>query len=446
MNVWLVFLPVLYSISIITGNVLVSERGASLTNSIATREALFLLSKYYASIHKPYNVKKYVPYKPSNNSNTVQIPPTLLLPAVPEPTTPFPANNVDWDNTNAENYIEETSDISIYSTTETSTSTTEIPEMSTSLLSIIGTTPGFETTTSYYYDTLVASTEEDYSNSSTTDRSLTDEVAITPTSLAPEPETTTETSSTSFIDTTTENAFTIESTSSQPASTMEVENMKSQLNGLTSDSPTTVEITTNINFVLPATLSQPDLNSTTEVPISTTQEPQTTTSAEQETTTDKDGTTTQFPTSTTESATQTSTELPDTSTSLLFFTTEPASTTSPQTDLPDTTTQLALTAESPLAASSLIETTTDVQDTTTNLAVTSTTETASSESTTTEIPFIPTKSFSIETTTETVVIEETTTVETTTTAIKNAVLVEEIIQPKPRKFTYSSDVMPETDW
>ncbi|XP_017871607.1 PREDICTED: cell wall protein DAN4 [Drosophila arizonae] len=270
MNVLLVVLPVLLLIPIIAGKVVIAENTGTLPNTIASREDLVTLSKYYVSIHKPYNVKKYVPYRPTNTTNILQIPPALLLPAVPKPTTQTPTNDFDWGN--AEEDIEVISDIPNYSTTEQSTSTTEIPEMSTSLLAIIGTTPGFEATTSYYYiNTEDTSPEEDYSNSSITEPTA--EATITTSSLAPESESITETSSTSFMDTTAENDFTTEPTSTQPEATTEMENLKSLFHQLTTETTPTIDVTTNINWALPTTLSQ----STTDVSISTTQEPQTST-------------------------------------------------------------------------------------------------------------------------------------------------------------------------
>ncbi|KRG01580.1 uncharacterized protein Dmoj_GI26765 [Drosophila mojavensis] len=307
MNVLLVVLPVLLLIPIIAGKVVIAENTATLPNTIASREDLVTLSKYYVSIHKPYNVKKYVPYRPTNKTNILQIPPALLLPAVPKRTTQTPTNDFDWGN--AEDDIEVISDIPNYST-EQSASTTEIPEMSTSLLTIIGTTPGFEATTPYYYiNTKDSSTEEDYSNSSTTEP--TPEATITTSSLAPESESITETSSTSFMDTTAGNDFTTEPTSTQPEATTEMENLKS-LHQLATETTPTIDVTTNINWALPTTLSQ----STTDVSISTTQEPQTSTSAETESTTNIASTTMQY---TTESTT--TIDLPDT-TNLAISTTD----------------------------------------------------------------------------------------------------------------------------
>ncbi|XP_017968265.1 cell wall protein DAN4 [Drosophila navojoa] len=450
MNVLLVLLPVLLAIPIIAGKVGIAANTPALPNSIASREDLVTLSKYYVSIHQPYNVKKYVPYRPSNKTNILQIPSALLLPTVPMRTTPTPNNDFDWVTAEAD--IAENNDIPNYSTTETSTSTTAIPEMSTSLLSIIGTTPGVEATTPYYYiNTIDGSTEENYLNSSTTEPTA--EAAFTTSSLAPESEPVT--SPTSFMETTTRSDFTTESTSTKPEAATEVENIKSAFHQFTTETTPTIDVTTNINWALPTTLSQPESPSTTEVPVFATQE----TSAEIEFTTNIASTTTQYTPesanttdlpdttnlaiSTTESLSttyfQTSTESPDITTSLPIFISYQTET---SIDTPDTTT-FTTTAESPSSTSFRVDTTTAKPDTTTTLAVTSTTETP--ESTTTDIPPTLTNAFAVESTTR-AVIEDTTTAETATTTIKNAVFVDDIIKPKPRKFTYSSDVMPETDW
>ncbi|XP_064550995.1 mucin-2-like [Drosophila montana] len=515
MNVWLVLLSVLYSTTIIFCKVLIADNSITLPNNIGSREDWFILAKYYASIHKPYNVKKYVPYKPSNNTATVETPlaslpihtSTTALPEIPTQTSSYDSK---WNNSTEGDHIEQTSETGIVetstfeSTTETLTSTTEMPETSTLLLSIIGKTPGIEATTSYY-DAIVESTEQQYLSSTIETGSMVNE-AISTTTTSPEPETTTELRDSTFqtynetsytseapassIDVTTEISFDAVSTSSPPETTTDVGDTTTRPPIFTVETPSSAEETTNINFVLPTTSfeqetttelgvtttsSEPDTttdeaDTTTQLLITTTQSPPTTSSQPDTTTDEADKitqlsiTTTQCP-PTTSSDPDTTTDEADTTTQLLITTTQSPPTTSSQpdttTDEADATTQFPITTtQSPPrtssepdtrtdeadTTSSELEATTETADTTTQIPI-STTQTTLLENTTTELPFIPTSTIAFEGTTEADADVEVTTAEPMAkTTSGNAILVDDIIQAKPRKFTYSSDVMPEMEW
>ncbi|EDW68033.2 uncharacterized protein Dvir_GJ24496 [Drosophila virilis] len=399
------------------------------------REDWFILSKYYASIHKPYNVKKYVPYKPADKPTTVDTP----LTSTPLHTSTTEAAEGDHNEQTSEMGMVETS--TVESTTDALTSTTEMSEMSTLLLSIIGSTPGTESTTSY--DELRESSFQPYNETSYT-------------SEAPA----------TSLDVTSEIHFDAVSTTIPPETTTDVGDTTTQVPMLTIETPTSVEDTTYVNCLLPTTSFQQETTTESGVATTTWSEPDGTRD-EANTRAQLLGSTTQ-PTPTTSSEPDTTTDGADTTTQLLIttqsssaITSEPETTTDTTTELltsvtqttttssaePDTTTDVAdATTQSTQTTSSEPETTTGMADTTTQITI-FTTRTALLESGTTEIPFGPSSTIAFESTTEADAVVEVNTDETMArTSSGDAILVDDIIQAKPRKLTYSSDVMPEMEW
>lgn len=446
---------------------IIADNSISLRNNIINREDWLSSAKYYVSNHKPYSVKKYVPYKPLNRTGSGRVPTrpgfpsTTAIPDVPINLFKTSTSVIDLyseSTTRLDTSIESTSEMTIDATTETYSSSFELPETSTMLLSIIGTTTSipnnndFEETTKQdnftYFD---VSTET---------------VISTTTTLLPDPETATVSTPES-----TENTIEqMDSTTQQHFDLLENSSMDEFVNSTTTPG---MEITSAV------------IDSTTIIPISTTE-----TSLENDTTTIES----EIPESITEimdSATQhilsvfdnsstdrlmettttlgidTTTEKGDTTTESLISTTEiPPSTTEISTIGNETTTiepeSLESTTERQqhfnlivnserdevVTRSTVLETTTKDKDSTTERTL-STTETPSETDTTTQIGSIETSTTKngFESITEGIDDAAFTTTEKITQITGgNANFNGDIIQPKPRKFTYSSDVMPEPYW
>ncbi|KAH8311955.1 hypothetical protein KR044_008792 [Drosophila immigrans] len=146
-----------------------------LKNNIISREDWINLAKYYVSNHKPYNVKKYVPYKPSNKSITTskpRLPKISSTTELPEVTTSL------WEtSTMGDLDVESTtkSDQAAETTTEITSEITSTAEDSTTELII--------STTEYSTTELITSTTEDSTTeliTSTTENSTTELITSTP--------------------------------------------------------------------------------------------------------------------------------------------------------------------------------------------------------------------------------------------------------------------------
>ncbi|XP_034489425.1 serine-rich adhesin for platelets-like [Drosophila innubila] len=473
MKLWLIFL--LYTRTIFS-KVIITDNSIYFQNNIINREDWINSAKYYASNHKPYNVKKYVSYRPSNKNITRTIPKipgfssTTAVPDVAtnlfETSTTF--NDLDYERTTGfDQSFETTSEMAFDSTTETYSSTTELPETSTMLLSIIGNVPGIETTTSIpYNEALEETTRRDDFGYTTSEIPYLDVSTETVISTTTDPETTSE----ETISTTTAATDLVDSTTQQYLSLLKNSSMDNDVTSTTIPAiETTTELSDSKTILSTSTTEAWSGNDTTTLePViseSTTERIDSTTqqifSLFENSITDK------FVISTTKPGLDTTTEKGETTTELLRSTTEiPSSTTQITPSENDDTTTESVSPESTterqqnfnvlensgmdelVTISPRLETTTEERDSTTELA-TSTTESPSANDTTTEIGSFE-SSINInafENTTEGNADTELTTTEKITTITGgNANFNGDIIQPKPRKFTYSSDVMPEPYW
>lgn len=509
MKLWLLFL--LYTRTIYS-KVIIADNSVSLRNNIVSREDWINLAKYYVSNHKPYNVKKYVPYRPSNKEIIPVIPEFSSSTAIPEVTTPLFGTstspfNLDFESTTrSDQATETTSEMSIDSTTETFLTSTQFPETSTMLLSIIGNFPGIETTTRIPYDdALEETTRQDNFNYTTTEIpfiNFSTEAEISTTTLMADPETTSEASlpetstitasetpesTTERIDSTTHQFFNFldnssmdefvistttpeletttigtESTTILSISTTEIAPFGNETTTIepaipesTTDTFNLIKNISNDKFIISTTTPSLDSlgveDSTTEFPLSTTDVPLSTTmepvtfesSTEIIDSTEVRDSTTEFPVSTTEVSPSTTME-PVTFES----TTEKLDSTTPNNF---NSLENSRMEEFVMTSTSHgLETTTEERDSTTEITQSiSTTESPPENDTTTEIESIETSTTAndIEKTTEVKTDAELTTTEKISRGTgENANFNGDIIQPKPRKFTYSSDVMPEPYW
>ncbi|XP_051862850.1 uncharacterized protein LOC127565937 [Drosophila albomicans] len=333
MNLWLFFgLVLLYTKTTICKESIDENPTSLLNNNLLSREDWIKLAKYYVSNHKPYNVKKYVPYKPSNKSITTRkptLPVISITTELPDITTsPLESStgsNLDVDDT-TKSYqaAETTTEVAIDSTTELITSTTEITNedsttdsttSSTTTEFITSTTElpssmllpilGIETTTSTSWNDAAEETTKQDNFSYTT----TGIVNIDSTTETNELSSTTIDSVTS-IDVTTEAE--ISTSQGTPESTSE--NMESttqkflKFNETTDSKESTTQLPISTTE-LPGTTSSSENDATTTeatTPENTTQGLETTTqnedfsseSPELETTTETKESTTQFPTTT----------------------------------------------------------------------------------------------------------------------------------------------------
>ncbi|XP_017844969.1 cell wall protein SED1 [Drosophila busckii] len=327
MNVLLIALIILHYAANIGSEVLMASSSNLILSNIKTREDWINAAKDYISNHKPYNVKKYKPYSPTKEITTVK------------------PNVETIESTTTTAIIESTT---IYSTTNGYTSTTELPEVSTLLLNIIGVPTAFEYTTTPYESRPEITEYSYYSTTSELPALINSTEATTP----------------------------MESTSEIWDSTTE---LYTTTNSVPVDSVTAIttanQETTTVSW-----------SSTTEIPFNI------------------DGITT--PISENRDSTTESNEARETTTEFLNM--------------------------EPNMLTSAFETTTSIWPE-------STTDTSQ---TTTEEPFFEYET----TTTKTLIEDETTPAEVIlTTTGRNFILIGDNVKPKSRKYTYSSDVMPEDD-
>ncbi|KAH8398705.1 hypothetical protein KR215_011867, partial [Drosophila sulfurigaster] len=381
-------------------------------NNLLSREDWIKLAKYYVSNHKPYNVKKYVPYKPSNKSITTRKP-TLLVISIttelPDITTSLlessTGSNLDVDDTTKSDQASETTtEVAIDSTTELTTSTTEITNEDSTTDSTTSSTE-YSTTTEF-----ITSTTE-----------LPSSMLLPILGIIPGIETTTSTSWNDAAEETTKQENFSYTTTGIPSIDSTTESI--ELRSTTIDSVTSIDVTTEA----PISTSQGTPESTTENVESTTQKflkfDETTASWES---------TTQLPMSTTELPVTTTSSENDAPTTEA---TTPESTTQ---GLETTTQNEDFSSESPE-----LETTTEAKDSTTQLPLTTTqisltenvTEVNSNETSTT--PNI------IENTTAANSIIEISTTEKVSTLPQSLNFNDDIIQNRLVNITYSTDVMPE---
>lgn len=500
MKLWIVSLFLQICFTIISCKVTVLENAYSVPNNIGSREDWINQAKLQIQNHKPYSVKKYTPYRPSNS---VQVP--VMRPIISSTSSPLSEiGSINVLNTtsspiiNAIDGVTTESAIPAETSTETTkeiySTTTETIESSTLLLSMIGKPPGFDTST----------TEGNYPKAEIPE-STTEQGVWTSTESTSESETSTSTTPLQPESTTEQIVSTTESYESYEDDRVQ-STTESDVSPSTSEPPavTTEKVEEDIStsaYQPDSTTEQVDLNdynilsnedrdqsaneaeesvatseSILEVSTTTFQPESTTDFGDSTTEAYYDGllsntllddsssdiessvsTTTIQPESTTESSDTTTksyyyndlitenkegvsdvtstTYRPESSTELNDITTTEIPTTSAD---PETTTENVIsTTELPLSTTQISrlenETTTELGLSTTDDGV---------ESTTTDI--VPTTTETVITTTE--ILPTTTETVPTVTTLRSAILAEDFIREQPRKFTYSSDVMPEYDY
>ncbi|KAH8381534.1 hypothetical protein KR093_007466, partial [Drosophila rubida] len=267
-------------------------------NNLVTREDWITLAKYYVSNHKPYQVKKYVPYRPSNSTITTRKPRLPVISSstqVPDVTkSPLETStmgNLDafgLDSTTTSDQATETSTVDF--TKVSIMSTTELPS---TLLSILS---GIETSTTTSYDDAIDETfKQDNLSNNTIEISLpytttettavfssTDSDVIASIDVTTEAPISTSPENLKIPESTTQNFF---SSKFSLDETTESSDSTTQVPMITTEPP--LSTTENSSFENDTTTIQPTTpESTTERMESTTQDiEQSTTSSELETTT-----------------------------------------------------------------------------------------------------------------------------------------------------------------